>query len=393
MVHPMDPTSGQSYSKIAIVGGGLSGCLTLHAIRAHFPKAHVTLFEKQRQLCGNHTWCLYDTDIPAGCSGWFRPLIDHSWPHYEVDFPEYSRELIYVYHCLRAANLREKTLLLASQGNVTLHMEAKCQIRGLKCVEVSGEARDFDLVIDCRGWSALPQQCGFQKFLGLEVEFKKPHGQLYPKIMDATVDQIDGYRFVYTLPLTATQMLVEDTYYSNGPSIDRVVVQRRLEQYCEQRGWKIDRILYQEIGSLPIPLERGKRELQTVSLGAGALRFHAVTGYSLPWLLKDLDQILASLSQGQTANEILTLQKASWKQNSGRELFYLSLNRMFFWGAMPEQRYRILQRFYKFDPELIQRFYAGHTRRRDMVRILAGRPPLSIFAALKALVGFQRRQP
>ena len=40
--------------------------------------------------------------------------------------------------------------------------------------------------------------------------------------MDATVEQQDGYRFVYCLPFTSTSVFVEDTYYQDTPMLDRI---------------------------------------------------------------------------------------------------------------------------------------------------------------------------
>ncbi len=58
---------------------------------------------------------------------------------------------------------------------------------------------------------------GYQKFVGQGVRLTAPHGLTRPIIMDATVSQEDGYRFVYVLPLDATRLLIEDTRYSDGP--------------------------------------------------------------------------------------------------------------------------------------------------------------------------------
>ena len=58
------------------------------------------------------------------------------------------------------------------------------------------------------------------------------------------------------------------------------------------------------------------------------------------------------------------------------------LNRMLFLGADPDQRYRILQRFYTLPQDLVERFYAGQLRSMDKVRILTGKPPIPIRNAL-----------
>jgi lycopene beta-cyclase len=66
------------------------------------------------------------------------------------------------------------------------------------------------------------------------------------------------------------------------------------------------------------------------------------------------------------------------------------LTKMLFGAAMPEQRYRMLERFYRLPQPLIERFYAGRSTPADTLRILAGRPPVPIGAALASLAGMGR---
>jgi lycopene beta-cyclase len=64
---------------------------------------------------------------------------------------------------------------------------------------------------------------------------------------------------------------------------------------------------------------------------------------------------------------------------------------MLFQAAAPEQRYRVMQRFYRLDAALIDRFYAGELRYRDHVRLLTGRPPVPITRALACIAERPRR--
>jgi lycopene beta-cyclase len=59
---------------------------------------------------------------------------------------------------------------------------------------------------------------------------------------------------------------------------------------------------------------------------------------------------------------------------------------MLFRAADPPQRYRILERFYRLPAPLIARFYSGRNSLGDRVRILAGKPPVSVGRALAALM-------
>jgi lycopene beta-cyclase len=58
---------------------------------------------------------------------------------------------------------------------------------------------------------------------------------------------------------------------------------------------------------------------------------------------------------------------------------------MLFRAAAPEERYRVLQHFYRLPDALIGRFYAGELTAMDKLRILSGRPPVPVDKALSAM--------
>src|SRR5690606_39072626 len=83
---------------------------------------------------------------------------------------------------------------------------------------VGGERLSAGAVIDCRGFAPTPWlQGGWQVFLGRQLRTAQPHGVQRPVIMDAQVDQLGGYRFVYGLPLGEHDLFLEDTYYQDTP--------------------------------------------------------------------------------------------------------------------------------------------------------------------------------
>ncbi|MFX9135220.1 lycopene cyclase family protein, partial [Acinetobacter baumannii] len=87
----------------------------------------------------------------------------------------------------------------------------------------------------------LPLALGYQKFYGAQIETEVPHGEPHPVIMDATVPQIDGYRFVYTLPFDGSTILIEDTYYSDSSEVDASRLRQRVAEYAAAKGWTIKR--------------------------------------------------------------------------------------------------------------------------------------------------------
>ena len=69
----------------------------------------------------------------------------------------------------------------------------------------------------------------------------------------------------------------------------------------------------------------------------------------------------------------------------GERRFYRLLNRMLFRAAGPERRWRVFQRFYGLPEGVVRRFYAGRSTALDKARILAGKPPVPVVAALRQL--------
>ena len=247
-------------------------------------------------------------------------------------------------------------------------------------------------VIDARGPGDLKLlDTGWQKFVGCELELAGPHEVDTPTIMDATVDQIDGYRFVYTLPLAATRMFVEDTYYSDSPTLDRPALTERIRSYAAARGWQAERVVREEAGVLPVVLDgdfddywrSGGNKVAKAGMRAGL--FHPTTGYSLPDAVRLATLIARATDLSGAALHDLTrgVSKRAWQERG----FYRLLDRMLFRAAEPAERYRVLERFYRLDPALIGRFYAGRSTMTDKARVLAGKPPVPIGRAIAAMRG------
>jgi lycopene beta-cyclase len=229
---------------------------------------------------------------------------------------------------------------------------------------------------------------GWQKFVGREYRFAAPHGLERPIIMDATVDQADGYRFVYCLPFTPTEMLVEDTYYTLSPDLDVPGLRARIDEYVAAAGWPEATVLREEQGVLPVAMG-GKvadlwRDSPAALLGLRGGFFHPTTGYSLPDAVRNAALLAEQAEFSGAALRRLFRAEAerTWRQRG----FYRLLNRMLFRAAEPPERYRVLEHFYRLDPQLIDRFYAGQTGLTDKARILSGRPPVRIGRAIAALM-------
>lgn len=375
-----------------LVGGGLANVLIALKLRAERPGTNVLVLEQGPSLGANHTWSFHDTDLTPEQLAWIEPLVIARWPRQEVRFPTGRRVLETGYRSISSERLHTVAMELLGPS-----VRLNCPVRDVGGDSVTlgdGTVLSAALVIDGRG--ALQQQplaLGYQKFAGIEIETAVPHGQAHPIIMDATVPQTDGYRFVYSLPFSPTRMLIEDTYYSDTPDLDAGSLGAGLEAYASAQGWKVDKILRREAGVLPITLagdiDRHWRTMgqEIPRSGLRAWLFHATTGYSLPIAVRLAGEIgrAPDLSSKAIARLIEARSRETWKSQA---IFRL-LNRSMFLAADPAGRVRILDRFYsKLPAASIERFYAGALRKTDiamLMAIMATKPPVNIGRAIACL--------
>jgi len=375
-----------SHFDLILVGGGLSAGLIALALRRRRPEIRLAIIDSGSSFGGNHTWSSFVSDLDAEGAALAAPLIAHRWSEYQVRFPAYRRRLDRGYQSATSERLHEA--LVAA-------IPADCRYLGVPAASVSAAGVTLadqrtltaSAVIDARGQKTTDAlDLGFQKFVGLEVELEQPHGLAGPIIMDATVDQHDGYRFVYVLPFTATTALIEDTYYTDGHSLDRAAVAARVHAYAATQGWQIKRIIREEDGVLPIAID-GDIEAHLASfppgiapVGMAAGLFHPTTGYSFPDAVRLALHVAAlpDLSGAAIDRAVRDFAAATWNERG----FYRLLNKMLFRAGDPDKRWKVLQRHYSLNDGLVARFYAGHSTLYDKMRILTGKPPVPFWKAV-----------
>jgi lycopene beta-cyclase len=352
------------------------------------PDVAVTIVESGPALGGNHVWSFFDSDIADGDRALVASLVCHRWEGHDVAFPKVRRTLAGTYNSIESE--RFDAVVRARLGpKRALTGSAIVTLDSAGATLADGRRIDANGVIDARGFvdpSAL--DLGWQKFVGRLLRLNRPHGLERPVIMDATVDQTLGYRFVYVLPFGPDRLFVEDTYYSDTPALDVARISDRILDYAFSHGWSVADIEREEAAALPIAcggdFDALWPEHDTVArAGMAAGLFQPMTGYSLPDAVRTASLVagLADRSSASLATALRAHARAAWE---GRG-FYRLLARMLFRAADPADRYRLLERFYRLDEALIARFYAGRSTLADKARVLIGKPPVPLRRALAAL--------
>lgn len=370
---------------LLLAGAGLANELIALAVAEARPDVRIVLLDRANGPSDLHTWSCHLPDLTPA---WHRRLAAGrraEWPDQEVRFSAHSRRLRAGYASMDGRGLARA---LDGAGLNVCWRSRIAHLEGRGATLDDGTRIEADCVIDGRGAQPSPYLVtGFQKFLGLEIETAQPHGVARPCIMDATVSQEDGYRFIYLLPFTPTRLLIEDTRYSDGPELREAVLEAAVWRYARDHDWH-GREVRREHGVLPVALAHDARgfwdahRTGAVPVGLRAGLFHPVTGYSLPVAARVADLVAATPLDTETMRAAL---RAHAIARADQDRFLRLLTRMLFRGCAPDQRRALLARFYRLPEGVIERFYAGRLTWADRLRIVLGKPPIPLRTALTCL--------
>lgn len=379
---------------VAVVGGGLAGGLIALALKLARPEISVRLIEETDSLGGNHRWSWFASDVTSLGAELLRRFRVAQWDNgYDVAFPGYKRHLRTAYRSLSSHDFAFALARDLPPGTVLTGRRAlSLDARGVTLAD--GERIDAGAVIDARGFEPTALLGGgWQVFLGHHLRTSAPHGVRQPVIMDATVDQLGGYRFVYVLPLSADELFLEDTYYQDSPALDRAALTARLDDYCRAHGWQGE-LLGAETGVLPVVTGGSFAAWQASLAVPGVARagarggfVHPLTSYTLPFAVETA--LIVARDAGMPGEKLAAVLAARARMHWNNTRFYRRLGAMLFGAARDEERWRVFGRFYGLSEPLIERFYAARSTPMDRARILIGKPPVPIGRAFKALTGKQ----
>ena len=375
-----------------LAGGGLANGLIALRLSQLRPDVRVAIVEAGPTIGGDHTWSSFGLDINEAQRRWTQALFAHRWDCYSVRFPRHDRTLNVGY----GSSNSERLAAAVAAALPPEHIFTGVPVAALSPTSVTladQRVLTCGAVIDGRGQKKTDTlDLRWQKFLGQEVELAEDHGLSGPIIMDATVPQHDGYRFVYTLPYGPRHVLIEDTYFSDGRDLAPELLRQHIADYAASQGWRITRLIREEAGILPLAiggnirafLDEGVPGVARVGLAAGL--FHPVTGYSFPDAVRMAD-LVAALPAFDAATIHRACRDHAERVWNSRGMYRL-LNQMLFLAAQDEERRTILERFYEHPDDLVGRLYAADNRLTDWPRVFSGRPPIPPMRALGTVLRY-----
>lgn len=210
-----------------IIGAGASGLMLADALGKdpYFSDSSVLLLEPSLIRTNDRTWCFWEMG-----KGEFDHLIYKSWDHLHVANKTYSKKMSiapYKYKMLRATEfykdldnkIKQYANISFLEGSVTAiedkgrEVLVKTNTDTYKGKQVFSSIFDYKQLLNQKKYPVLQQH-----FIGWFVKTPQPIFDAdQATFMDFSIPQNGNTRFMYVLPISETEALVEYTLFSEHP--------------------------------------------------------------------------------------------------------------------------------------------------------------------------------
>lgn len=283
--------------KYVILGAGCSGLSLCYYLLDLGVEDPILLLDRRRELADDRTWCFWDVEPTP-----FSHLASRRWYSWSLHADGGSVTQTtgrYPYLRVRSADFYEYAVRsLEAHPNVTLRMGEEVldhrPVPGGVRVETSEGAYEAETVFDGRGlppgsphFEKARKEATWvpQKFLGQRVRAGRT--VFDPErctLMDFSVDQRRGLRFMYVLPFTRDTALVENVYLSEaeaGPEEYRAGIRAYLQDAYGLSGSEYE-VSGEEKGYIPMTSYEFPRRLgeRVYSIGMLGGETRPSTGYT-----------------------------------------------------------------------------------------------------------------
>jgi lycopene beta-cyclase len=243
----MAPTSSTFRADVVLVGGGLANSLIAlrsegsasrpqrrddRARASNRRRAHLVPLRDRRQPGRQRLAASVDRPPLGGIRG---------------AFPGHQRSLETPYLAITSKRLHE-AVIAALGKNVWLGRVGLRTSRRIRSPMADGRRIAAARHRRARSASQPKPGAGLADLPRPGSEARRAARPARPIIMDASVEQQGGYRFVYVLPFDATRLLIEDTHYVDGDASTTPTC-APTSPPMPARGWRIAKVLREEHGS------------------------------------------------------------------------------------------------------------------------------------------------
>jgi lycopene beta-cyclase len=293
-----------------IAGAGCAGLsLAVQLIDSDLQFKKVLLIDKSPKKQNDRTWCFWTKNK----DNWFDELIYKKWNHfvfksdeinYKLTIAPYQYCLIrgidfYVY-CLEKIKKDKRFDFVCEEIK---SIDGKQNIGLLKTLNNTYKAKYIFNSVFRNVHFKQGQNNFVQHFKGLLIEFEENVvDESMPVFMDFSVDQKNDCRFIYQIPFSGKQVLIEYTGFSpnviDEEEYDEEIKKYLLKHYPNQ-AYKVKET---EIGIIPMyeSLFINPYGKNVVNIGTAGGASKASSGYTFYFIQKNVVELIAQLKNNTT---------------------------------------------------------------------------------------------
>ena len=356
-----------------ILGAGAAGLSLCHALLKRGVTDDIRILDRKTAFTDDRTWCFWNTAPHP-----FSHLAAHCWHSWDVigsDGRRASQHSDHGYACLRGIDFYTYVIEeLRRHPNVTI--ELGCP--------VENSLPEADFIFDSRPRPIPPGGLTFsQRFFGQFVRTQDPvFDPSRCTLMDFRVPQEQGLHFIYVLPFSPTEALVENTYIQAPSTVAITATQHRAEisaYFSTQFGLEGFTAEREESGAVPMATREGpKRDGNVFFIGTAGGCSKPSSGYAFTRIQQQCRLIADAVAAGTLGSFEEPLTPARFRFFDTVFLQALSDNP----SAFPDYFYRL---FSRVPPEKLTAFLTETSLWPSDLSIVRSLPlPPFLKAALQA---------
>jgi len=287
-----------------ITGAGCAGSSLLMRMMQEpfFSDKRILIIDQSLKTENDRTWCFWET-----APGIFEPIVAHRWQQVDFFSDGFSGTLDlspYWYKMIRGIDLYRSVRAAASHHpNIEWRNERVISLNADTSVRTESGVFYGDYIFNSILFEkpALPRGKYFlwQHFMGWTIE--TPGKRFDPSVatfMDFRISQAAGTAFMYVLPVSDHEALVEYALFSPSP-LSKEEYEHELRDYIASR-LKIDSytITHTETGMIPMTnMDFRQRQGNILHIGTAGGQVKGSTGYAFQFIQKKTAQLVKALAE------------------------------------------------------------------------------------------------
>ena len=291
-----------------IAGSGCAGLSLLYKIlqTPSLQNKSILVIDKDQKKSNDRTWCFWEKN-----PGPFESIVYAKWNKLEFLSTDFKKELnleSYTYKMIQGIDFYNFVINYAKKfKNVAFVQESINSIDNidkkaiLKTTKNRYTANYIFNSTNLFNPKINEQNSLLQHFKGWLIKTEKPvFNPEIGRLMDFRVSQKNGATFMYVLPTSTTEALVEYTLFSPRV-LDKEVYTLELKKYIKEE-LEIDNytLIHQESGVIPMSLEKFEQnpKLNVINIGTSGGYTKASSGYTFQFIQKNIIEIINNLVEG-----------------------------------------------------------------------------------------------